>query len=672
MRSITKSIFPYKYIIAIVLMVILWTSNVWAQSPETLCPTDTTEQVTSLLNIILTFLSWIWIVLATLAGKLMTNGFVYGEFMNLDKVLYYLWNMSRTFANFLIVWLLLYTIISKALKGPLNGGEIVEFIVKKLILWVILINASWFIIGAMVDISTIVTSAAASLPSSYVASNGQNMRDTITQSLQIHGPSKKITYNLWTSICSSLKAAETSPSWNNNTSQNTDINALLDMVLPNETSVSWPLLYLWVSVFQIQNFLNNTNDPKAIIDNLFVVGVRLAITLMFTFALILLIIVNIFRLVTIWFAVAFGPILILLTLNSQEKLLWSLWEKFSIESITKAIFAPVIAVAMLSLWLIVIVIMQKFLQLNTNIEWWDAYVSSSAQWSRIGVTNIFDTMIAGDILWEENQTGAMIKNTFSNILLIIFTLFILYGITQLLTKFLAKWFGAETVKSIADLWGKALWSIPMIPTSQWAISIGWAMKWLERMTDDFKGKLSLSSRDSDEALENKFREMMGMEVKIPYNDLKALKQITKDLSKKENITTSTYNKINKEISKIIGKGKYTTKSIPISKMEQIPDTIQALFKGMAENNITPRDLLWSEYSNNKLEWRVDWWPIQEFIEKNYKNNKKFFNKIYSDIGGDADYISTRNGKWFWNEKVKWAISSSPQITPSPTTAPPTP
>jgi hypothetical protein len=103
MRSITKSIFPYKYIIAIVLMVILWTSNVWAQSPETLCPTDTTEQVTSLLNIILTFLSWIWIVLATLAGKLMTNGFVYGEFMNLDKVLYYLWNMSRTFANFLIV-----------------------------------------------------------------------------------------------------------------------------------------------------------------------------------------------------------------------------------------------------------------------------------------------------------------------------------------------------------------------------------------------------------------------------------------------------------------------------------------------------------------------------------------------------------------------------------------
>ena len=76
-----------------------------------------------------------------------------------------------------------------------------------------------------------------------------------------------------------------------------------------------------MSVFQIQNFLNNTNNPKAIIDNLFVVGVRLAITLMFTFALILLIIVNIFRLVTIWFAVAFGPILILLTLNSQEKLL---------------------------------------------------------------------------------------------------------------------------------------------------------------------------------------------------------------------------------------------------------------------------------------------------------------------------------------------------------------
>lgn len=664
MRSITKSIFPYKYIIAIVLMLILWTSNVWAQSPETLCPTDTTEQVTSLLNIILTFLSWIWIVLATLAGKLMTNGFVYGEFMNLDKVLYYLWNMSRTFANFLIVWLLLYTIISKALEGTLTPGGIVEFIVKKLILWVILINASWFIIGAMVDISTIVTSAAASLPSSYVASNGQNMRDTITQSLQIHGPSKKITYNLWTSICSSLKAAEISPSWNNNTSQNTDINTLLDMVLPNETSVSWPLLYLWVSVFQIQNFLNNTNDPKAIIDNLFVVGVRLAITLMFTFVLIVLVVVNIFRLVTIWFAVAFGPILILLHLNDQQKLLKDIGEKFSPSNIAKAIFAPVIAVAMLSLWLIVIVIMQNFLQLNTNIEWWDAYVSSSSQWSRIGVTNIFDTMIAGDILWEENQTGAMIKNTFSNILLIIFTLFILYGITKLLSSYLSKWFWWWTISKITEIWGRTLWSIPLIPTSQWAISIGWAAKWLKRMKEDFENKLSLSTGDADNRIENSIRKIMRLDAKLSSSDLKDIHQRSKKFEKSGyKVNATDYASMKKSILNIANVWGYYNKKIPITSMQGIPSALSWFFKNMANNQITPQSILWNEFSNKPLIWTEND-TVQTFIEKNYKDHKKFFNKIYSDIGGDADYISTRNGKWFWDENVKWAVSSSPQTTPS--------
>ena len=70
---------------------------------------------------------------------------------------------------------------------------------------------------------------------------------------------------------------------------------------------------------------------------------------MFTFVLIVLVVVNIFRLVTIWFAVAFGPILILLHLNDQQKLLKDIGEKFSPSNIAKAIFAPVIAVAMLSL-----------------------------------------------------------------------------------------------------------------------------------------------------------------------------------------------------------------------------------------------------------------------------------------------------------------------------------
>jgi hypothetical protein len=66
-----------------------------------------------LMNRILSLLSWLWIPIATIAGKLMGNGFLYGEFINLDKVLYFLRNMSRTFANFLVVGLIIAELIKQ-------------------------------------------------------------------------------------------------------------------------------------------------------------------------------------------------------------------------------------------------------------------------------------------------------------------------------------------------------------------------------------------------------------------------------------------------------------------------------------------------------------------------------------------------------------------------------
>jgi hypothetical protein len=42
--------------------------------------------------------------------------------------------------------------------------------------------------------------------------------------------------------------------------------------------------------------------------------------------------------------------------------------------------------------------------------------------------------MAGDLFGQ--NTGNLVKNTFSNILLIIFTLFILYGIVKALSMFL--------------------------------------------------------------------------------------------------------------------------------------------------------------------------------------------------------------------------------------------
>ena len=49
--------------------------------------------------------SWIWILLGNLAGKLVTNTLVYGEFMGLDAFLWKAWQIMRTFANYIIGFL---------------------------------------------------------------------------------------------------------------------------------------------------------------------------------------------------------------------------------------------------------------------------------------------------------------------------------------------------------------------------------------------------------------------------------------------------------------------------------------------------------------------------------------------------------------------------------------
>jgi hypothetical protein len=68
---------------------------------------DTTNDTSSLLNTITNALDDIIriaararIPLAIIAGKLMTNEFVYGSFMHMDKYLWTIWNIMKNFANF--------------------------------------------------------------------------------------------------------------------------------------------------------------------------------------------------------------------------------------------------------------------------------------------------------------------------------------------------------------------------------------------------------------------------------------------------------------------------------------------------------------------------------------------------------------------------------------------
>jgi hypothetical protein len=241
-----------KTIIFIILCIVwFWLSHSFAATPNICTTNDFWLKVDNFMNLFLSLLAWLWIPFATIAGKLMSNGMIYGEFINMDKILYMLRNISRTFANFLAAWLILYNIVI-----GLTSWEDQSGIVKKVlkVAWgIILANMSWFIVGAVIDLSTIVTTTVAALPGTYFNAD-VNSKNQILKAVGVNKLQRKMTFNTNADFCNGEKIIEQSDIDTNNNSDQTD-EELLDMVMPKWNSIAWPLLYLWSSVIKIQDFI---------------------------------------------------------------------------------------------------------------------------------------------------------------------------------------------------------------------------------------------------------------------------------------------------------------------------------------------------------------------------------------------------------------------------------
>ncbi|MEI7919034.1 MAG: hypothetical protein WCH65_02195 [bacterium] len=118
-------------------------------------------------------------MLAILAGKLMTNDFVYGAFLHMDVYLWKIWNIMKNFANFALLALVLGSII-KSLTG--KEALDVKKILTNTLLAGILIQASWFLMGAIVDISTVATASISSFPMTFL-NNDVNLKNEINKKI---------------------------------------------------------------------------------------------------------------------------------------------------------------------------------------------------------------------------------------------------------------------------------------------------------------------------------------------------------------------------------------------------------------------------------------------------------------------------------------------------------
>ncbi len=126
------------------------------------------QETKSLLDIVLKMIYMISWPLLVIAGSAMDNSLVYWSFFHLDAPLRKFWNIMKNFANYALWFVLLYHILRSLFSWKwvwsFSDKDSPLWIVKKILIAGILIQASRFLLSAVIDISTITTYAIGGMP----------------------------------------------------------------------------------------------------------------------------------------------------------------------------------------------------------------------------------------------------------------------------------------------------------------------------------------------------------------------------------------------------------------------------------------------------------------------------------------------------------------------------
>ena len=151
-------------------------NEVFAEDNQT--QTEASEQeATKKLSMIQLFHKIIYVCIYPIlivAWKVVDNSLVYWEIFNFDVVLWRLWNIVRNIANFWLWFIFIYKIFEFLIKWQ-KWDDIKKLLVSALIAWV-WIQASWFIMAALIDVSTIATYWIWGLPMYILGKEKENLK----------------------------------------------------------------------------------------------------------------------------------------------------------------------------------------------------------------------------------------------------------------------------------------------------------------------------------------------------------------------------------------------------------------------------------------------------------------------------------------------------------------
>lgn len=123
------------------------------------------EKATDWLDLLSFLKKWCYILLypmLVLAGVLVNNSFVYAEIFKFDVVLWQLWNVVRNLANYALWFLFVYKIFEFLATGQ-KSSDMSNLLKSTLIAW-IWIQASWFLLAVLIDVSNVLTYSVGGLP----------------------------------------------------------------------------------------------------------------------------------------------------------------------------------------------------------------------------------------------------------------------------------------------------------------------------------------------------------------------------------------------------------------------------------------------------------------------------------------------------------------------------
>ena len=413
----------------------------------------------NLLVSIFDLISSIWYVLPIIAWKLLTNDLLYWVSIHLDTLLWNIWNFSRSIANFLI-WFLFIYFIFKFITSE-KDVSLIKTNLPKIAFWSIIINASWFIIAVLIDISTVLIAWFGSLPLEF---------SSLNETTKIAVPTN-ITFD--STKCSTKNNG--CFNWNYSIVATWDNKLTLDKLQSYETYISWPLFFMWANILGIptakEKLLNQAYDVNngefkhnwAAITAI----IQIIIILLFTIPIIVLIVVNVVRVFWIWIYIWFSPLIFLdqifwWKVASKEKAFW-------FKNMIWLIFQPALVVLAFSISVIFITTLYSTL-VKAKVDYTDNVkkvflLDKSANW-------------IVDIQWFWKIQDASSKTEFiwwffSYLIVSIFIIILLW--TLIMLSFKATEVTSSISNSMFDFSTDLMKTVNFIPTPYGAQSI-WSME----------------------------------------------------------------------------------------------------------------------------------------------------------------------------------------------------